>query len=121
MNLRYADRSREFLKEHRKVEQMQKQIEALAADLQKVSAELNLRKSGPERCACPPPARERIPSSGATLFTLCYLLTLTGQLAGNDLPALPRACETEGCGALLPNRTSKSGEENRADGGRPIT
>ena len=79
MNLRYADRSRGFLKEHRKVEQMQKQIEALAADLQKVSAELNLRKSGPERCACPPPARERISSSGETLFTLCYLLTLTGQ------------------------------------------
>ncbi len=30
----------EFLKEHRKVEQMQKQIEALTAGLQKVSAQL---------------------------------------------------------------------------------
>jgi hypothetical protein len=30
----------EFLKEHRKVEQLQKQIEALTAGLQKVSAQL---------------------------------------------------------------------------------
>jgi hypothetical protein len=34
----------EFLKEHRKVEQMQKQIEALTAGLQKVSAQLELSK-----------------------------------------------------------------------------
>jgi len=37
----------EFLKEHRKVEQMQKQIEALAAGLQKVSAQLELSKPAP--------------------------------------------------------------------------
>jgi predicted nucleic acid-binding Zn-ribbon protein len=30
----------EFLKEHRRVEQMQKQIETLTADLQKLSAQL---------------------------------------------------------------------------------
>jgi Chaperone of endosialidase len=35
----------EFLKEHRKVEQMQKQIEALTAGLQKVSAQLELNKA----------------------------------------------------------------------------
>ena len=35
---------------------MQKQIEALAADLQKVSAELDLRKSGPQT-VCLPAAR----------------------------------------------------------------
>jgi hypothetical protein len=35
----------EFLKEHRKVEQMQKQIEALTAGLQKVSAQLELNNS----------------------------------------------------------------------------
>ena len=34
----------EFLKEHRKVEQMQKQIEALTAGLQKVSAQLEARR-----------------------------------------------------------------------------
>jgi hypothetical protein len=34
----------EFLKEHRKVEQMQKQIEALTAQIQKVSAQLDLSK-----------------------------------------------------------------------------
>jgi hypothetical protein len=42
---------------------MQKQIEALAADLQKVSAELDLRKLGPQTVCLPAPARERIPSS----------------------------------------------------------
>jgi trimeric autotransporter adhesin len=35
----------EFLKEHRKVEQMQKQIDALTAGLQKVSAQLQLRSA----------------------------------------------------------------------------
>lgn len=34
----------EFLKEHRKVEQMQKQINALTAVVQKVSAQLELSK-----------------------------------------------------------------------------
>jgi Chaperone of endosialidase len=38
----------EFLKEHRKVEQMQKQIEMLAAGLQKVSAQLELSKAAPQ-------------------------------------------------------------------------
>jgi hypothetical protein len=38
----------EFLKEHRKVEQMQKQIEALTAGLQKVSAQLEMSKSAPQ-------------------------------------------------------------------------
>jgi uncharacterized coiled-coil protein SlyX len=38
----------EFLKEHRKVEQMQKQIEALTAGLQKVSAQLEVNKSAPQ-------------------------------------------------------------------------
>jgi uncharacterized coiled-coil protein SlyX len=38
----------EFLKEHRKVEQMQKQIDALTAGLQKVSAQLELSKSAPQ-------------------------------------------------------------------------
>jgi hypothetical protein len=38
----------EFLKEHRKVEQMQKQIEALTAGLQKVSAQLELNKAAPQ-------------------------------------------------------------------------
>ena len=37
----------EFLKEHRKVEPMQKQIEALTAGLQKVSAQLELNKPAP--------------------------------------------------------------------------
>jgi hypothetical protein len=37
----------EFLKEHRKVEQMQKQIDALTAGLQKVSAQLELSKAAP--------------------------------------------------------------------------
>ena len=38
----------EFLKEHRKVEQMEKQIEKLTAAVQKVSAELELSKSAPQ-------------------------------------------------------------------------
>src|SRR5262249_14234119 len=38
----------EFLKEHRKVEQMQKQIEALTAGLQKVTAQLELNKPAPQ-------------------------------------------------------------------------
>jgi hypothetical protein len=38
----------EFLKEHRKVEQMQKQIEALTAGLQKVSAQLEMSKPAPQ-------------------------------------------------------------------------
>ena len=38
----------EFLKEHRKVEQMQKQIDALTAGLQKVSAQLELSKAAPQ-------------------------------------------------------------------------
>jgi hypothetical protein len=37
----------EFLKEHRKVEQLEKQIEALTAGLQKVSAELEVNKTTP--------------------------------------------------------------------------
>ena len=38
----------EFLKEHRKVEQLQKQVDALTAGLQKVSAQLELNKSAPQ-------------------------------------------------------------------------
>jgi Chaperone of endosialidase len=38
----------EFLKEHRKVEQMKKQIDALTAGLQKVSAQLELSKAAPQ-------------------------------------------------------------------------
>jgi hypothetical protein len=38
----------EFLKEHRKVEQMQQQIEALTAGLQKVSAQIEASKSAPQ-------------------------------------------------------------------------
>jgi hypothetical protein len=38
----------EFLKEHRKVEQMQKQIDALNAGLQKVGAQLEVSKSAPQ-------------------------------------------------------------------------
>jgi hypothetical protein len=37
----------EFLKEHRKVEQLEKQIEALTAGLQKVSAQLEGNKPAP--------------------------------------------------------------------------
>jgi hypothetical protein len=38
----------EFLKEHRKVEQLEKQIEALTAGLQKVSGQLELSKTAPQ-------------------------------------------------------------------------
>jgi hypothetical protein len=38
----------EFLKEHRRVEQLEKQVEALTAGLQKVSARLELSKPGPQ-------------------------------------------------------------------------
>ena len=38
----------EFLKEHRKVEQLEKQIAALTAGLQKVSAQLELSKPAPQ-------------------------------------------------------------------------
>jgi hypothetical protein len=37
----------EFLKEHRKVEQMQRQIEALTAGLHKVSAHTEVSKAAP--------------------------------------------------------------------------
>ena len=37
----------EFLKEHRKVEEQQKEIEALASKLQKVSNEIELLKPKP--------------------------------------------------------------------------
>jgi hypothetical protein len=54
----------EFLKEHRKVEeqqamiaQQQKQIEALAAGLQKVSAQVEMSKSAPQLVANPTPNR----------------------------------------------------------------
>ena len=38
----------EFLKEHRKVEQLEKQVEALTAGLQKVNAQLQLNKAAPQ-------------------------------------------------------------------------
>jgi hypothetical protein len=38
----------EFLKEHRKVEQLEKQIEALTAGLKKVSAKVELSKTAPQ-------------------------------------------------------------------------
>jgi hypothetical protein len=38
----------EFLKEHRKVEQLEKQVEALTVGLQKVSAQLELSKAAPQ-------------------------------------------------------------------------
>jgi hypothetical protein len=38
----------EFLKAHRKVEDLQKQVEKLTAGLQKVSDELEQRKSAPQ-------------------------------------------------------------------------
>jgi len=38
----------EFLKEHRKVEQLEKQVEILTAGLQKVSAQLELSKAAPQ-------------------------------------------------------------------------
>jgi hypothetical protein len=41
----------EFLKEHRKVEQLEKQIEALTAGLQKVSGQLETKKPASQRVA----------------------------------------------------------------------
>ena len=41
----------EFLKEHKKVEQLEKQIEALTAGLQKVSAQLEVSKAAPQTVA----------------------------------------------------------------------
>jgi hypothetical protein len=38
----------EFLKEHRRVEQLEKQVAALTAGLQKVSAQLELSKTAPQ-------------------------------------------------------------------------
>ena len=38
----------EFLKEHREVQELKKQVAALTAGLQKVSAQLELSKSGPQ-------------------------------------------------------------------------
>jgi len=38
----------EFLKEHRKVEQLEKQVEALTAGLQKVSAQIEVSKTAPQ-------------------------------------------------------------------------
>ena len=38
----------EFLKEHRKIEQLEKQVAALTACLQKVSAQLELNKAAPQ-------------------------------------------------------------------------
>jgi hypothetical protein len=38
----------EFLKEHRKVEQLEKQIEALTAGLQKVNDKIELSKRAPQ-------------------------------------------------------------------------
>jgi hypothetical protein len=38
----------EFLKEHKKVEQLEKQVTALTAGLQKVSAQLELSKARPQ-------------------------------------------------------------------------
>ena len=38
----------EFLKEHSKVEELEKQVEKLSAGLQKVSAQLELSKSAPQ-------------------------------------------------------------------------
>ena len=38
----------EFLKEHRKVQQLEKQIQALAATVQKVSNQLELNKAKPQ-------------------------------------------------------------------------
>ena len=39
----------EFLKEHRKVEQLEKQVAALTAEFQKVSTQLELSKSAPPK------------------------------------------------------------------------
>jgi hypothetical protein len=41
----------EFLKEHRRVQEQQKEIDALKAGLQKVSAQLELSKSAPQTVA----------------------------------------------------------------------
>jgi hypothetical protein len=41
----------EFLKEHRRVQEQQKKIDALKAGLQKVSAQLELSKSAPQTVA----------------------------------------------------------------------
>src|SRR4026208_18165 len=38
----------EFLKEHRKVEQLEKQVEKLTAGLQKVSAQIEVSKTAPQ-------------------------------------------------------------------------
>jgi hypothetical protein len=38
----------EFLKEHRRVEQLENQVEALAAGLQKVSAQIEVSKPAPQ-------------------------------------------------------------------------
>jgi trimeric autotransporter adhesin len=38
----------EFLKEHRKVERLEKQVERLTADLQKVRAQLEMSKGAPQ-------------------------------------------------------------------------
>jgi hypothetical protein len=38
----------EFLKEHKKAEQMQKQIDALTAGLQKVSAQVEMNRTAPQ-------------------------------------------------------------------------
>jgi hypothetical protein len=38
----------EFFKEHRKVEQLERQVEAVTADLQKVSAQVETSKCGPK-------------------------------------------------------------------------
>src|SRR4029077_2524638 len=43
----------EFLKEHRKVEQMQKQIDALTAGLQKVSAQIEMSRAAPQTVSLP--------------------------------------------------------------------
>ena len=41
----------EFLKEHSEVQELKKQVAALAAGLQKVSAQLELNKSAPQTAA----------------------------------------------------------------------
>jgi len=41
----------EFLKEHRKVQELQKQIEALTTGLQKVNDQLELTKTAPQLVA----------------------------------------------------------------------
>jgi hypothetical protein len=41
----------EFLKEHRKVEQLEKQVEQLSAGLQKVSAQLGASRPAPQMVA----------------------------------------------------------------------